>query len=133
MERVLAVTFLEISMAFGPAAMADHDADPVDIIFDEIERILIEEYFRDDDGELRSDLPPGLAKREKLPPGLAKQLERNGHLPPGLEKHRLPDDLELALPPAKHGTERVIVGNDVILLDPITGAIFDIIRDVLAD
>ncbi|MBT5433955.1 MAG: hypothetical protein P8Q36_17660 [Alphaproteobacteria bacterium] len=82
---------------------------------------------------MRSDLPPGLAKRDELPPGLAKQVERNGHLPPGLERHHLPDDLQAALPPAKQGTESVIVGDDIVLIDPLTGAILDVIREVLKD
>lgn len=133
MNRILAVTAFMLVLAMSSIAPADHDGDLGDIVFEEIERILIEEYFRDENGELRGDLPPGLAKRDELPPGLAKQVERNGHLPPGLEKRNLPDDLEAELPPARHGTERVIVGDDIVLLDPVTGAIFDILRDVLSD
>jgi Ni/Co efflux regulator RcnB len=76
-------------------------------------------------------LPPGLAKRKKLPPGLARQLERNGRLPPGLRKKSLPGHVEAELPPAKKGTERVIVGKDVVLIDKQSEMILDIIRDVV--
>ncbi len=76
-------------------------------------------------------LPPGLAKRDTLPPGLAKQLERNGSLPPGLQKRALPSDLQAQLPPPKQGTERVIIGNDVVLINAATNVVLDIIRDVV--
>lgn len=78
------------------------------------------------------DMPPGLAKRDSLPPGLARQLERNGRLPPGLEKRRLPDDLQSRLGPAAAGTERVIVDNDVLLIETGTQIILDILQDVIA-
>ena len=77
-------------------------------------------------------MPPGLAKRDSLPPGLAKQLEKNGTLPPGLAKRSLPEDLKIKLPPREKGQERVIVDDDVILVEKETGKILDIIRDVLA-
>lgn len=133
MKRVPALIFCLMTVFASPVSLADHDGEPVDIVFDEIERILIETYFRDENDQLRNDLPPGLAKRDALPPGLAKQIERHGHLPPGLEKRDLPDDLEASLPPAKHGTQRVIVGHDIVLVDPLTGAILDVIRDVLSN
>lgn len=76
-------------------------------------------------------MPPGLAKRKKLPPGLAHQLERNGKLPPGLQERSLPDNVKAELPPAKEGTERAIVGKDVVLIDKQTNQILDIIHGVL--
>lgn len=79
----------------------------------------------------KKGLPPGLAKKNELPPGLARQLERNGRLPPGLEKRRLPDGLESRLPPPPHGHERVIVDRDVVLVEKVTGIIKDILRDVV--
>src|SRR5215475_5454143 len=53
-----------------------------------------EQYYRDRDrdeargwyNEHESNLPPGLAKKDRLPPGLERQLMRNGTLPPGLQK-----------------------------------------------
>jgi hypothetical protein len=76
-------------------------------------------------------MPPGLAKRKSLPPGLQKQLEKNGRLPPGLAKREMPTDLNTQLPPEKEGTERVIAGNDVVLLDQATGIVLDVLRDVV--
>ena len=77
-------------------------------------------------------LPPGLAKRDSLPPGLQRQLERNGRLPPGLETRDLPDDLEKALPPPPKGTERVVAGEDVVLVDTGTKIILDVLEGVLS-
>lgn len=124
-------------------------------VFDEAQRAVIEEYFgqrvindnsgyshdhdededEDDEGHGHghahgdgSGLPPGLAKKDHLPPGLQKQLEKNGHLPPGLEKRALPSDLASRLPPVARGTERVLIGNNVVLLDRKSQLILDIIR-----
>lgn len=74
------------------------------------------------------EMPPGLAKRKTLPPGLAKQLERNGTLPPGLAKRDLPSGLAAALPKTKRGRQRLIVGDDVLLVETATGLILDILR-----
>jgi len=75
-------------------------------------------------------LPPGLAKRDRLPPGLQKQLDRNGRLPPGLDRRALPADLENRLPD-RTSTERVIVDNDVVLIEKGTDLVLDVIRDVV--
>lgn len=75
-------------------------------------------------------LPPGLARRDRLPPGLEKQLQRDGTLPPGLAKRGLPDNLQALLPRPLPGQERVLVDNDVVLIERATGLILDILRDV---
>ena len=67
-----------------------------------------------------------------MPPGLEKQLKRNGHLPPGLEGRALPPGLAKKLPSAPVGAKRVIIGNDVVLIDPVTQVVLDIIKDVLS-
>jgi Ni/Co efflux regulator RcnB len=74
--------------------------------------------------------PPGLAKRDRLPPGLERQLQRNGRLPPGLEKRQFPTELRIQLPAPRRGTERVIIGNDAVLIDTATNIVLDIVRDV---
>lgn len=73
-------------------------------------------------------MPPGLARRGgNLPPGLAK---RGGELPPGLAK-RLPADLERELPPRPGTYRRVVVDNDIVLIDAATNKVLDILEDVL--
>lgn len=77
--------------------------------------------------------PPGLTRRGSLPPGLQRQLERNGRLPPGLEKKALPTDLRFRLPAPLQGTERLIIGNDAVLIEAGTNIILDIVRDVIVN
>lgn len=83
------------------------------------------------DKKKKGNLPPGLAKRDTLPPGLAKQLERNGRLPPGLEKRELPAGLKARLPRRSDDLERVIVDNDIVLIEKGTRLILDVLKDVL--
>src|SRR6266568_2507104 len=79
------------------------------------ERQIINDCFE----ENRSDLPPGLAKRDRLPPGLERQLQRNGTLPPGLQKRvqPLPDFCTSRLPRLPQTWVRVSLGGRIILLD----------------
>lgn len=79
-------------------------------------------------GKSKKGLPPGLAKKQSLPPGLAKQLEKNGSLPPGLAKRSLPTDLTSRLPTILSDLERIIVGDDVLLIKRGTEIILDILR-----
>ncbi len=77
------------------------------------------------------DLPPGLAKRDTLPPGLARHLEKYGTLPRGLELRGLPDSLEARLPDLGPGRKRVVVDDDVLLIEKATGKVLDILIDVI--
>ncbi len=109
----------------------------IDIVFDEVQRAIIEEYFGSSGGgngnnkNKNKGLPSGLAKRDQLPPGLQRQIERNGTLPPGLRTYDLPSDLIARLPTLPNGTRRVIVGNDVVLIREGTRYILDVIKDAI--
>ena len=98
----------------------------VEVRFSAHDREIIRDYY----GEKRASLPPGLAKKSKLPPGLSRQVERTGHLPPGLEHKRLPRDLEQHLSPVPEGHVRVRVGADVVLMDGRTELILDVIKNI---
>lgn len=128
--------------------------DIADVVFKEAEKRIIKEYYDKVPGAKRSDddddeskdgkkgkknksakgkgrgngLPPGLAKRDQLPPGLAK---RGNRLPPGLMKGDLPPDLESRLGNAPENIERVIVDNDVILVQKGTDVILDVLEGVI--
>ena len=155
MRSILAVLGL---IAFVGTAAAQSTTQPPnlgDIIFSELEKRLLHDYFGkgkssgDDEKAEKSKgrgkgkgkgkskggrgggLPPGLAKKDSLPPGLARQLERNGTLPPGLAKRDLPADLEAKLPRTVGDHKRVIVDNDVVLIEQATGKILDILKDVV--
>ncbi len=152
---VLCLSILSFTSSIAEAGHKRDDSSSsseklVKVIFGEVEKALIEEYFgkdkkRDHDKyydrhesskhkkkhKKRKGMPPGLAKRDSLPPGLQKQLEKNGRLPPGLEGRDLPYDLRKHLPKAKHGTKRIIVDKDIVLIEEGTKIILDILKDVL--
>lgn len=98
-------------------------------VFTTEEITLVKNYFRDN----RSGLPPGLAKREKLPPGLERQLRKNGTLPPGLQKkvQPLPVELERQMRTLPTGWRRVVIADNVIMMNEKTAVIYDIVRDVI--
>ncbi|SRR6266568_1320091 len=94
-----------------------------------------EQYYRDHDRDIRgwydghqSNLPPGLAKKDRLPPGLEKQLVRRGELPPGLQKRLqpCPEDLERQLPPPPPDCAHVLIGGHIVLLNRRTNIVVDI-------
>ena len=98
-------------------------------VFTTRERTIITNWFVTN----RSNLPPGLAKRETLPPGLEKQLRQKGTLPPGLQKkiQPLPIVLERQLSVLPTGYRRVVIGGNVIVMNPTTSVIYDIVRNVI--
>lgn len=125
--------------------VADKTAD---IVFSTLEKRLIAEFYANitsQSGSVRNEDSAGnknkKAKKEGkghkngkskgLPPGLQKQLERNGTLPPGLAKRSLPQGLGDQLPDRDFEFERIIVDNDVLLIQRSTNLIFDIIKDVV--
>jgi hypothetical protein len=95
-----------------------------------------QEFYKDQDREVmrgwydghQSNLPPGLAKKDRLPPGLEKQLVRRGTLPPGLQKRLqpCPEDLEQRLPPPPPDCAHVLIGGHIVLLNRRTNIVVDI-------
>ena len=67
----------------------------------------------------RAGLPPGLAKKDHLPPGLEWQLQRNGTLPPGLQKRvqPLPDSCAARLPRLPNDWAIVVLNGRIIMLN----------------
>ncbi|TDJ51146.1 MAG: hypothetical protein E2O44_02710 [Nitrospina sp.] len=105
------------------------------IIFDARQRHIIEDYYRshrmdyDDDrrGKHKKNKKwkKGRGKHKGMPPGLAK---KGGRLPPGLQKRAFPRDLESRLPPPPPNTERVIINNQILLLEVGTHLVLDVIE-----
>ncbi|MEQ8603448.1 MAG: anti-virulence regulator CigR family protein [Marivibrio sp.] len=101
--------------------LEDEIVDEVlDGVFGEDERDIIERYARE--RELRPT---------DLPPGIAKNVARGKPLPPGIAKRGLPSDLEGRLPPLREGLERIIVGDDVTIVEEGTRIVVDVLKDVL--
>ncbi len=132
--------------------------DIADIVFKEVEKRAIEEFYKhvpstraDEEAKKNDDrdggkargkkdkdakgngrgngLPPGLVKRDQLPPGLAK---RGNRLPSGLMKSDLPPELEGKLPVLPENIERVVIDDDVLLVQKGTDLILDVLDGVLA-
>ena len=146
--------------ATATGAPAPSPAVVADIVLSDLEKKIIDEYYRakaavmgtaratqpaaataeQDKGKSKGKgppktppgqakkegLPPGLAKRDNLPPGLAKR----DKLPPGLQRDALPGDLAAKLPPEKPGTERTLVGADLVLIDRATNVVLDVLKNV---
>jgi hypothetical protein len=93
------------------------------------EKSIIEKYFEviasDEGGKNKGK------KHRGLPPGLAMQLQKNGRLPPGLEKRDLPDDLLSRLSSCRKNGECTIVGTDVLLVEAGTQVILDVINNAV--
>ncbi|MGE5054262.1 MAG: hypothetical protein ACM3WP_08845 [Acidobacteriota bacterium] len=77
-----------------------------------------------------SDLPPGLAKRDRLPPGLERQLIVNGTLPPGLRRKMepCPRELEVMLPPPPPNYAHVFIGGNLVLVNRVSFQVADVFR-----
>ena len=75
-----------------------------------------------------SNLPPGLAKRDRLPPGLERQLVVRGTLPPGLRRQMqpCPPELERFLPPPPPNYAHVVIGGNLVLLNRANFQIVDV-------
>jgi hypothetical protein len=134
---VLGIALLVAGPVFGQTS----GRDLLDVAFSTAERRLISEYFKSTGrqaaqpgnpahghgkGKGRKDLPPGLAKRDGLPPGLAKKQQ----LPPGLGQVDLPRELAVRLPKVKPGYRRVIVEDDVLLVQIATDMVIDVLIDM---
>jgi len=92
-------------------------------------------YYGDHDRDLHdwyrahySNLPPGLAKRDRLPPGLERQLVVRGTLPPGLrrEMHPCPVEVVRYLPPPPEGYMHTIIGGHIVLVNRRTFFVLDV-------
>ena len=141
LSAALAVTALAANLLTGchtlPAptsgrVVVQNQNARVEVGFNDDDRHYIHNYYKHHHKSKhhQKGMPPGLAKKKHLTPGHQKQLMRKGTLPPGLEKRRLPADLERQLRPLPSGYVRVQVGRDIVLFDERTRVILDIIYDI---
>lgn len=138
MKRRAFLLSLAAALALAPRGRLSAQ-DVLDIVLTEIEKRLIDAYYRDQydrwvagggnpNGKHKNkDLPPGLAKKGGLPPGLYKQLVRNGQLPPGLQGRDLPNDLAGQLPSRPADQRIVILEDRVLLIQAATNLILDVL------
>jgi hypothetical protein len=128
--RASAIAILSVALTTTMAAAEEHghghdkhDRDDDDRYSDH-DREQARDWYR---GHY-SNLPPGLAKRDRLPPGLEKQLVVRGTLPPGLQKKMqpCPRDLEMRLPPPPPNYAHVVIGGNLVLLNRANFQIADV-------
>jgi len=127
----------------GAAGVTQEQPDVIDIVFTEIEKRIIRDYYdriyqdwaagAGKNKGKSNELPPGLARKNTLPPGLARQLVQNGTLPPGLAKRSLPGDLVVRLPARPDWQEIIIVDDKVLLIQRATNLILDILLVAAAE
>ena len=127
---ILLAALLAASPAFAQPGKQKHgsgsggDVDisvNVGIVFSDHERRAIYEHYGVSYG--------GTAKG--LPPGQQKRLAKGKPLPPGIAKKHLPTSLDHRLGAPRPGTARVIIGNDVVLIQVSTGLVLDVIASVI--
>lgn len=97
--------------------------------FSDQERSEIKGYFSANPSA-RSQLPPGLAKKNKIPPGWQKKLAVGQRFPDDAWEHRvpLPQEIESKLPRIEKGEIRVRVDDRVVRVAEKTREVLDIIE-----
>ena len=141
MRILLILTFL---FAVSATPVQAQTTDVIGQVFSAVEKKIIEDFF----GERASKAIWGKKKDKKdkgkknknakgksgaLPPGLQKHIEKYGTLPPGLAKKELPPGLAKRLGSTRSGLERLIVDDDVVLVEAATGIVLDIIKDIVVE
>ena len=134
MRILLILTFL-FAVSVLPVQAQSTGSDIAGQVFSAIEKKIIEDFF----GERASKAVSGKKNKKsknkgksgELPPGLQKHIEKHGTLPPGLAKKPLPPGLAKRLGATRSGFRRLIVGDDVLLVEAATGIVYDIIKHIV--
>ncbi|MBE9554230.1 MAG: RcnB family protein [Proteobacteria bacterium] len=127
---------LAIGVAGWTSANRTADAASLEVSFSLKEKQVISSFYGGGGGGDQGGQGKGKGKKKKkgaggnqgIPPGLAK---KGGALPPGIAKRQLPNNLLSQLPPPPRGYERVIVDNDVLLVNIATQIVHDVLTGVL--
>lgn len=102
----------------------------VDVRFDDHQRTVVREYYRDSFTHGRC--PPGLAKKHNgcMPPGQARKWQMGRPLPRDVVYYDLPPRVvvSLGVPPA--GYRYVRVASDILMIAVGTGMVVDAINDL---
>ena len=134
---IIAAMAIVIGTGSWVAASRTASAAEIDVSFSLNEKQIISSFFADSDGggaAAGQGKGKGKGKKNKgvssqgMPPGLAM---KGGPMPPGIAKRQLPGNLVALLPPPPEGFERVIVDNDVLLIDIATQVIHVALTDIL--
>lgn len=132
MKRIWKFCAASLTSAFFALGSAGTGhADTAEIVFSAAEKAIISNYYGGGDTARGfKDKKGGQGKgigSQGMPPGLAKK----GQLPPGIAKRQLPSALARQLPPPPAGFERIIVDNDILLVEVATQVVHDVLTDVV--
>ena len=114
---------------------SDSDRDDRDDRGDRNDRHYVYSYSQHDRDEMhdwydhhRSNLPPGLAKKDRLPPGLEKKMVIHEVIPAEYRVyvHPAPVEIVRVLPPPPPDCEHVVVGGHIVLMNRKTSVVLDI-------
>jgi hypothetical protein len=94
--------------------------------FSSSERGEIERYFKAHPGA-RSQLPPGLAKKNRLPPGWQKKVAPGRRIPDDVWAHRVELPREIRLP-IEEGVIRVRIDDRIVKVAERTREVIDILN-----
>ncbi len=134
MRRITVIALMAFAFGFAlMGATARDAAAQLEITFSLNEHKLIASFFGGGGGGGGGKGgKPGKGNKGKgpkgIPPGLAM---KGGALPPGIAKKQLPSTLISQLPPPPQGYERVIVDNDILLINIATQIVHDVITDII--
>jgi len=110
---------------YGDVRVHDRDYD-LRVVFSDSDRRIIRDYYRED----YRRLPPGLAKKGKIPPGHAFKLSRHQSIPPDISWDYLPSDVERRLSRLPDGYVRIVIGDDVGILNIRTRVVVDLLEHI---
>ena len=114
---------------------SDGDRDDRDDRGDRNDHHYVYSYSQHDRDEMhdwydhhRSNLPPGLAKKDRLPPGLEKKMVIHEVIPAEYRVyvHPAPVEIVRVLPPPPPDCEHVVVGGHIVLMNRKTSVVLDI-------
>lgn len=102
----------------------------VSIHFDDRQRVVVRDYFRDSYNAGRC--PPGLRKKHNgcMPPGQAKRWKVGQRLPRDVVYYDLPPSISIQLGTPPSGYKYIRVASDVLLMAVGTGMVIDAIQDL---
>ncbi len=134
-KTAIALMALAIGIAVMGAAARDATAQ-LEITFSLKDKQVIASFYGGGGGGGGGGGKPGKGNKggkggkgnKGIPPGLAM---RGGALPPGIAKRQLPSTLLTQLPAPPQGYERVIVDNDILLINIATQIVHDVLSDII--
>jgi Ni/Co efflux regulator RcnB len=133
MNRRAALSFIACGSAVVVAPPAGAQLPIGQLVFSELERRLILDYYASQSSASSQGRGHGRGHGGALPPGIQRRVDRGGTLPPGIARQYLPQDLSRQLPPVPSGYARQVVGSDVVLVAIATGLVMDVIRGAIRE